>query len=193
MTTEKKIRVLVVDDSALARRAISEALKQDPELLIVGGAVDPYEAREKILELAPDVITLDLEMPRMDGLTFLKKIMTERPTPVIICSSLTEAGAAVTLDALSAGAISIITKPAVGIKSFLQQSANELIQEIRGAANAKLRNLLPANQPAGFVPAPKRSADAMLSPLPSGSNSKPQSGSLPWAPQPEAPRRWSIC
>ena len=86
----------------------------------------------------PDVIILDIEMPRMDGLTFLKKIMAEHPTPVIICSSLTEEGAMITLEAMSAGAISIVTKPSVGIKSFLQQSANDFIQEIRGAVGAKL-------------------------------------------------------
>ncbi|MGL5497469.1 MAG: protein-glutamate methylesterase/protein-glutamine glutaminase [Aeromonas sobria] len=160
------IRVLIVDDSALVREVLTQMLDKAPDIEVIGAAFDPIFAMQQMKKCWPDLIILDIEMPRMDGLTFLKKIMTERPTPVIICSSLTEAGAAVTLDALSAGAISIITKPAVGIKSFLQQSANELIQEIRGAANAKLRNLLPANQPAGFVPAPKRSADAMLSPPP---------------------------
>ena len=158
------IRVLIVDDSALVREVLTQMLDKAPDIEVIGAAFDPIFAMQQMKKCWPDLIILDIEMPRMDGLTFLKKIMTERPTPVIICSSLTEAGAAVTLDALSAGAISIITKPAVGIKSFLQQSAIELIQEIRGAANAKLRNLLPANQPAGFVPAPKRSADAMLSP-----------------------------
>ncbi|WP_148611616.1 protein-glutamate methylesterase/protein-glutamine glutaminase [Aeromonas sobria] len=158
------IRVLIVDDSALVREVLTQMLDKAPDIEVIGAAFDPIFAMQQMKKCWPDVIILDIEMPRMDGLTFLKKIMTERPTPVIICSSLTEAGAAVTLDALAAGAISIITKPAVGIKSCLQQSANELIQEIRGAANAKLRNLLPANQPAGFVPAPKRSADAMLSP-----------------------------
>ena len=94
MITGKKIRVLVVDDSALARRAIMTALSSDPELEIVGGAEDPYVAREKILELEPDVITLDLEMPRMDGLTFLKILQEHHPIPVVVISSLTQAGSA---------------------------------------------------------------------------------------------------
>uniref|UniRef100_UPI00051C3130 protein-glutamate methylesterase/protein-glutamine glutaminase n=1 Tax=Aeromonas finlandensis TaxID=1543375 RepID=UPI00051C3130 len=156
------IRVLIVDDSALVREVLTQMLSKSPDIEVIGAAFDPIFAMQQMKKCWPDVIILDIEMPRMDGLTFLKKIMTDRPTPVIICSSLTEEGASITLEALSAGAISIITKPGVGIKNFLQQSANELIQEIRGAANAKLRNLLPA---LGQLPVPpKRSADAMLSP-----------------------------
>ncbi|MFB2864796.1 chemotaxis response regulator protein-glutamate methylesterase [Aeromonas sp. MdU4] len=156
------IRVLIVDDSALVREVLTQMLSKSPDIEVIGAAFDPIFAMQQMKKGWPDVIILDIEMPRMDGLTFLKKIMTERPTPVIICSSLTEEGASITLEALAAGAISIITKPGVGIKNFLQQSANELIQEIRGAANAKLRNLLPASNQ--LTVSPKRSADAMLSP-----------------------------
>jgi len=132
MSTGKKIRVLVVDDSALARRAISEALKQDPELLIVGGAVDPYEAREKILELAPDVITLDLEMPRMDGLTFLKILMEHHPIPVVVVSSLTQAGSAKAMEALALGAVDVLAKPD-GSRS-LGELAHQLAYHVKAAA-----------------------------------------------------------
>ncbi|MEM0551502.1 MULTISPECIES: chemotaxis response regulator protein-glutamate methylesterase [Aeromonas] len=160
------IRVLIVDDSALVREVLTQMLGKAADIEIIGAAFDPIFAMQQMKKCWPDVIILDIEMPRMDGLTFLRKIMSERPTPVIICSSLTEEGATITLDAMAAGAISIITKPAVGIKSFLQQSANELIQEIRTAVNAKLRNLLPDHQQPGFSPPPKRTADAMLSPPP---------------------------
>lgn len=156
------IRVLIVDDSALVREVLTQMLSKSPDIEVIGAAFDPIFAMQQMKKCWPDVIILDIEMPRMDGLTFLKKIMTERPTPVIICSSLTEEGASITLEALAAGAISIITKPGVGIKNFLQQSANELVQEIRGAVNAKLRNLLPAT--GQLIVPPKRSADAMLSP-----------------------------
>ena len=132
MSTGKKIRVLVVDDSALARRAISEALKQDPELLVVGGAVDPYEAREKILELSPDVITLDLEMPRMDGLTFLKILMEHHPIPVVVVSSLTQAGSAKAMEALSLGAVDVLAKPD-GSRS-LGELAHQLAYHVKAAA-----------------------------------------------------------
>ncbi|MBM0490528.1 chemotaxis-specific protein-glutamate methyltransferase CheB [Aeromonas jandaei] len=158
------IRVLIVDDSALVREVLTQMLGKAADIEVMGAAFDPIFAMQQMKKCWPDVIILDIEMPRMDGLTFLRKIMSERPTPVIICSSLTEEGATITLDAMAAGAISIITKPAVGIKNFLQQSANELIQEIRTAVNAKLGNLLPAHQLTGLNPAPKRNADAMLSP-----------------------------
>lgn len=161
-----KIRTLIVDDSALVREVLTQMLEQAPDIEVMGAALDPIFAMQEMKKCWPDVIILDIEMPRMDGLTFLKKIMAERPTPVIICSSLTKEGAAVTLEALAAGAISIITKPGIGIKSFLQQSASELIQEVRGAVRASLRNLLPATSQRGAqleVP-PKRNADAVLSP-----------------------------
>jgi two-component system chemotaxis response regulator CheB len=118
----------------------------------------------------PDVIVLDIEMPRMDGLTFLKKIMTERPTPVVICSSLAESGAAATMQALSAGAVAIITKPKIGVKQFLEDSANDVVQAVKAAARANASRLVPrAVTP--LNPAPKLSADAILGAgLGSGSN-----------------------
>ena len=107
----RKIRVLVVDDSALARRAISDALARDPEIEVVGAASDPYVARDEILALQPDVITLDLEMPRMDGLTFLKILQEHYPVPVVVVSSLTPSGSAKALEALEAGALDVLAKP----------------------------------------------------------------------------------
>ena len=107
----KKIRVLVVDDSSVVRHAISDALRRDPEIEVVGTAPDPYQARDKILELNPDVLTLDIEMPRMDGLTFLRILQKHRPMPVIVISSLTQAGSRAALDALEAGAVDVLGKP----------------------------------------------------------------------------------
>jgi two-component system chemotaxis response regulator CheB len=137
MIKGKKIRVLVVDDSALARRAIMTALSSDPELEIVGGAEDPYVAREKILELEPDVITLDLEMPRMDGLTFLKILQEHHPIPVVVISSLTQAGSAKAMEAMNAGAIDVIGKPH-GNSNMLHIS-NSLAFHVKGAARSRRR------------------------------------------------------
>jgi two-component system chemotaxis response regulator CheB len=126
----------------------------------MGAASDPIFAMDKLAREWPDVIVLDVEMPRMDGITFLKKIMSERPTPVVICSSLTPRGAETTLQAMAAGAVEIITKPTSGLKSFLLESAPELVAAIRGAAQVNVRNL--GKRPAPLVPATKLSADAML-------------------------------
>src|SRR5258705_11567072 len=112
---DKKIRVLVVDDSAVMRQLLTEILNSDPGLEVVGTAPDPYVARDKIKLLNPDVITLDVEMPRMDGLAFLRNLMRLRPMPVVMCSSLTQKDAAVALDALSLGAIDFVAKPAVDV------------------------------------------------------------------------------
>ncbi|HWX11695.1 MAG TPA: response regulator, partial [Trinickia sp.] len=111
----KKIRVLVVDDSAVMRQLLTEILNSDPDIEVVGTAPDPFVAREKIKLLNPDVLTLDVEMPRMDGLAFLRNLMRLRPMPVVMCSSLTQKGAAVALDALSLGAIDFVAKPAVDV------------------------------------------------------------------------------
>ena len=107
----KKLRVLIVDDSALVRKAITDALSQDPEIEVVGTACDPYVAREKIVRLQPDVLTLDLEMPRMDGLTFLRILMEHYPLPVVVVSSLTQAGSQAAMDAMEAGAVDVLAKP----------------------------------------------------------------------------------
>jgi two-component system chemotaxis response regulator CheB len=130
-----KIRLLVVDDSAVARAMITDSLAGDPEIEIIGTAIDPYVAREKILSLNPDVITLDVEMPRMDGLTFLKLIMRHRPMPVVVMSSLTTEGSTKALEALQAGAVDVIGKPD-GQFSFSEGAA--LAQKLKAAAQAKV-------------------------------------------------------
>ncbi len=131
------IRLLVVDDSALARKVIVDSLAPFPEIQVVGTAMDPYFARDKILQLAPDVITLDLEMPRMDGLTFLKLIMKHKPLPVIIMSSVTAAGSAKAMEALQTGAVDVIEKPGGALSAHVDGS--ELAQKIKAAARARLR------------------------------------------------------
>jgi two-component system chemotaxis response regulator CheB len=134
-----KTKVLIVDDSALMRQILTEILSQDPDLEVVGSAADPYIAREKIIRLAPDVITLDVEMPRMDGLTFLEKLMRARPTPVIMISSLTERGCETTMRALELGAIDFVTKPKFDVNTGTLQMAQEIIDKVKGAARAKVR------------------------------------------------------
>lgn len=131
----RKIKVLVVDDSMVVRKIVTDALRTDPEIDVVGTATDPYMARDKILELKPDVLTLDIEMPKMDGLTFLKLIMKQHPMPVIIMSSLTQAGSRTALDALEAGAVDVLLKPSSTV--FLGDMAPDLIMKIKAAANAR--------------------------------------------------------
>ena len=147
-----EIRVLVVDDSAVVRQVMSEILGREPGIRVIGSAPDPIFAMERMRKEWPDVITLDVEMPRMDGVTFLKKIMAERPTPVVICSSLTQAGAETTMQALAAGAVSIITKPTLGLKDFLRESSNDVVSAVRAAAVSRVRNL-------AARPAPKAAAE----------------------------------
>ena len=133
-----KIRVLVVDDSALARRAISEALAFDPEIDVVGAASDPYVARDEILALRPDVITLDLDMPRMDGLTFLKILQEHYPVPVVVVSSLTPSGSANALEAIKAGALDVLAKP--DGTGDLGQLAFQLAHHVKAAAQSRGRS-----------------------------------------------------
>jgi two-component system chemotaxis response regulator CheB len=152
MNLKKTIRVLVVDDSSVVRRAISDALRRDPEIEVVGTASDPYEARDKILELKPDVLTLDIEMPRMDGLTFMRILQKHRPMPVVVISSLTQAGSSIALDALEAGAVDVLGKPtsAWGIGDLGAQ----LCQRVKGAATASLSRQIAmgaAPQPASLT------------------------------------------
>lgn len=137
MNLRKKISVLVVDDSAVVRRAISDALAQDPEIEVVGTACDPYVARTKILELHPDVLTLDIEMPRMDGLTFLRILQKHHPLPVIVVSSLTQAGSRAALDALEAGAVDVMAKP--GEAWSVGDMPAQLARRVKSAAVAQLR------------------------------------------------------
>jgi len=154
---KEKIRVLVVDDSALVRQTLSQVLESDPQIEVIATASDPFVAAERIGEEVPDVITLDIEMPRMDGLTFLRKIMTQHPIPVVICSSLAEEGAQSTLQALEYGAVDIIAKPRVGSRQFLEESRELLCETVKAAAVARLRS------PSRSVPVePKLTADAIL-------------------------------
>ena len=138
MSIERKIRVLVVDDSAVVRRMISEALALDPAIEVVGTACDPYIARDKIIELKPDVLTLDIEMPRMDGLTFLKILGQHHPMPVVVISSLTQAGSTAALTALEYGAVDVLAKPtsAWNLGSLREQLAHR----VKGAARARIKN-----------------------------------------------------
>jgi two-component system chemotaxis response regulator CheB len=137
------IKVLIVDDSAVVREVVKQVLETDPGIQVIGSAMDPIFAMEKMKSQWPDVIVLDIEMPRMDGLTFLHKIMAEHPTPVVICSTLTEKGAQATMQALAAGATSIITKPKQGVKRFLQEDAsNDLVEAVKAAARANVRRLV---------------------------------------------------
>lgn len=155
----KKIRVLIVDDSAVVRQVLAANLQEDHEIEVIGVASDPIFAIEKMQKDWPDVVVLDVEMPRMDGITFLKKIMAERPTPVVICSTLTEKGAETTMQALAAGAVSIVTKPKAGLKSYLQDASDNLINTVKAAARANMRRINVVAAPI----APKLTADAVLS------------------------------
>jgi two-component system chemotaxis response regulator CheB len=157
--SKPRIRVLIVDDSAVVRQTLCEVLSSDPEIEVIGTAGDPFVAAERIGEQAPDVITLDIEMPRMDGLTFLKTIMSQHPIPVVICSSLAEEGAQSTLRALEYGAVEIIAKPRLGTKQFLEDAQVVLCQAVKAAAAAKVRILRPSH-----IVEPKLTADAILSP-----------------------------
>ncbi len=134
-----KIRVLNVDDSALMRQVLAQLLSKDPGIEVIGSAPDPYVAREKIKALNPDVITLDVEMPKMDGLTFLEKLMRGRPMPVVMVSSLTEAGCQTTLRALELGAVDYITKPKLDLQEGMEGIADDLIEKVKAASVAKIR------------------------------------------------------
>lgn len=138
-----KIRVLTIDDSALMRQILAMLLSKDSNIEVVGSAPDPFIAREKIKALNPDVLTLDVEMPKMDGLTFLEKLMRGHPMPVIMVSSLTEAGCQTTLRALELGAVDFITKPKIDLREGMKEIAQDLIFKIKAAAQAKVRGLGP--------------------------------------------------
>ena len=133
------IKVLVIDDSALMRQLLTEILSSDPGIEVVGSAADPYVARDKIMKLNPDVLTLDVEMPRMDGLTFLEKLMVSRPMPVVMVSSLTERGCETTFRALELGAFDFVTKPKIDVANSMQDIHEELTRKVKAAAQAKVR------------------------------------------------------
>ena len=155
------IGVLIVDDSAVVRQVLVGMFKEAPGIEVIAAVADPLLAIERMKLRWPDVVVLDVEMPKMDGITFLKKIMSERPTPVVICSTLTERGAKTTLDALAAGAVAIVTKPKLGLKQFLSESAQEMISTVRAAARARVVKPQRKAEPL-LAPTPKLTADAIL-------------------------------
>jgi two-component system chemotaxis response regulator CheB len=141
MSKMARIKVMVVDDSAVVRQVVAGLLSEDPEIEVVAAVADPILAMARMKVAWPDVIVLDVEMPRMDGITFLKKIMAEHPTPVVICSTLAEAGAKTSMEALASGAVAIITKPKIGLKQFLQDGSDDMITAVKAAARANVRLL----------------------------------------------------
>jgi len=158
---KRRIRVLIVDDSALVRSLLTDILRADPGIEVVGVASDAHIAREKIKALNPDVLTLDVEMPKMDGITFLKNLMRLRPMPVVMVSSLTERGADVTLDALALGAVDYLSKPKIDLAATLKDYGDELIEKIRAASKASVRALDPRRAATITVKA-AHSTDAVL-------------------------------
>lgn len=156
------IKLLIVDDSALVRKLLTEMLGRDRDIEIVGTAADPYAAREKIKQLNPDVITLDIEMPRMDGLTFLENLMRLRPMPVVMVSSLTQKGADVTLRALELGAIDFVPKPKIDVAGSLASYADELTAKVKMAASARVNVRTGASRSAPMQVDERRTADAVL-------------------------------
>ncbi|MDH4133414.1 MAG: chemotaxis response regulator protein-glutamate methylesterase [Gammaproteobacteria bacterium] len=157
-----KIRVLIVDDSALVRQMLTEILNGDPGIEVVGQAPDPFIAREKIKALNPDVLTLDVEMPRMDGVTFLANLMRLRPMPVVMVSTLTEAGADVTLQALELGAVDFVTKPKVDFAHSIEDYAEEIRGKVKMASGARVRAIERSQPAVTALATPKLSADAVL-------------------------------
>ncbi len=153
------IKVLLIDDSAVVRQVLQAILDQEPDIQVIAVASDPIFALHKMSKEWPDVIVLDVEMPRMDGITFLNKIMDEHPTPVVICSSFTEKGAKTAMQALASGAVEIISKPKAGLKDFLLESSNELANAVRAAAQVNVNNLITAPS---FPIAEKHKADVIL-------------------------------
>lgn len=158
---KRKIKVLIVDDSALVRSLLTDILRTDPDIDVVGVASDAHMAREKIKQLNPDVLTLDVEMPKMDGITFLKNLMRLRPMPVVMVSSLTERGADVTLEALSLGAVDFLSKPKIDLAATLKDYGDELIEKIHAASKASVRALDP-RRAATIAPRAAHNTDAVL-------------------------------
>ncbi len=136
-----RVKLLVVDDSAVVRRAARDLIARDPGIELIGAVSDPIFAMEAMNKQWPDVLLLDIEMPRMDGLTFLRKIMTEHPTPVVICSSLTESGTQMAIEAMAAGAVSIMTKPRLGLNSFLEDESANLVAAVKAAAQVDMNRM----------------------------------------------------
>lgn len=158
-----KIRVLIIDDSASVRQTLTAVLSADPDIEVIGAASDPFMAARKLREEIPDVITLDVEMPQMDGITFLRKLMAQHPIPVVMCSSLTESGSETLMQALEAGAVDVILKPKIGAADHLAESGERIRTAVKGAARARVGRLRPSRISEGGATA-KLTADAMLPP-----------------------------
>jgi two-component system, chemotaxis family, protein-glutamate methylesterase/glutaminase len=163
--TTPRVKVLIVDDSAVVRQVMTHLLEKDPQIDVIGAVPDPIFAMHRMNQQWPDVVLLDVEMPRMDGITFLKELMAIRATPVVICSSLTERGAQTTLQAMSAGAVAIITKPKDGLKAFLESEAADIARTVKGAAGAAMRRM-----------------KAVTSAMPSAGAARPSTGLLASTP-----------
>ncbi len=163
---ENKIKVLIVDDSALVRQTIASILESDPSIEIIGTAADPYYAAQKIAKEVPDVITLDIEMPKMDGLTFLRKIMTQHPIPVVVISSLTAHGTETGMKALEYGAVEIITKPQMDTKQFIEDSKVRICDVVKAAAKARVKRRIVSDMPTAMTVQPKYSADVVIAAAP---------------------------
>jgi two-component system chemotaxis response regulator CheB len=164
----EKVKVLVVDDSSVVRKTLSSLLSSDKGIEVIGVAADPLYAARKMRSVIPDVITLDIEMPRMDGLTFLKKLMQQHPIPVVICSTLTEKGSQTALRALEYGAVEVITKPKLGTKQFLEESRVQICDVVKAAAMVRVKRRQPFLEP---MARKKLTADAVLA--------KPSSKAMP--------------
>ena len=154
----RKIKVLIVDDSAVVRQTMADILASDPQIEVMATAGDPFIAAERIRHEVPDVITLDVEMPRMDGITFLHKIMSQHPIPVVMCSSLTESGSETALRALEFGAVEIIQKPRMGTKVFLEESRVRICEAVKAASQARVRKVSAVTR----TVAPKLTADVII-------------------------------
>ncbi|WP_430424685.1 protein-glutamate methylesterase/protein-glutamine glutaminase [Phenylobacterium sp.] len=160
----RKIRVLVIDDSATVRQTLVSVLQDDPQIEVIATAADPFAAARAIAKEVPDVITLDVEMPRMDGITFLRKLMSQHPIPVVMCSSLTEEGSETLMQALEAGAVDVILKPKIGVADHLQESRTRICEAVKGAAQARVSARAPRPAVGMRTPEKKLTADAMLPP-----------------------------
>jgi two-component system, chemotaxis family, protein-glutamate methylesterase/glutaminase len=158
VTMSRKVRALIIDDSAVVRQTLKQILDSDPDIEVIGTAGDPFIAADRMLENIPDVITLDVEMPRMDGLTFLRKLMAQHPIPVVMCSSLTDLSSETALRALEYGAVDIITKPKMGARQFLEESRISICDSVKAAAGAKMFQPLISCK----LAQPKLSADVIL-------------------------------
>ncbi len=157
-----RIKVMVVDDSAVVRQVVSDLLNEDPDIEVIAAVADPILAMNRMKIQWPDVFVLDVEMPRMDGITFLKRIMSERPTPVVICSTLAAAGAQTSIEALSAGAVAIITKPTLGLKQFLVDASDDLVTAVKAASKAHVKRVQRSSAPLPLVKE-KFTADVIMS------------------------------